>query len=253
MAYEHANGDPLATLGGRIRAARQLKGLSTAEAADEIDVSRSALSTWERGVVANPPEDKLKQFAKLTGVEYVWLKDASGQPPGMTPKAIHLVPQPQFPILPPDQAQPPATLQLPAPGSVAPMIAEIKASRHVHANELDLTPQASWSIPREVLTIGFNCDPENAVIKRVMMPVTMPDGTTVQRGDYVLIDGSRDVINEPGLYYAADPDGKEVKRILASDDGDGKLKLTNDKGVPLNGEPDSFTVLGRAMGRFHEM
>jgi hypothetical protein len=129
---------------------------------------------------------------------------------------------------------------------------EIKAAMSSHATGLDkAAPQAKWSIPREVLTLGFNCDPEQALIKRVRVAYTMTDGTPVLRGDYVLIDASRNTINEPGIYYVADP--REAKRIhVNADEATGELiarATGHTETIPIN----DLEVLGRVMAVFHSV
>jgi len=129
-------------------------------------------------------------------------------------------------------------------------ILEIKPRLSAHAKMLDIEPQATWSIPREVLTLDFNCDPDQALIKRSLIDgPPLPDGTPVCRGDYALIDATRNVINEPGLYYVADPEGKEVRRVVAVG---AELAVTlQSTGEAVNKE--DLVVLGRVMAVFHSL
>lgn len=57
------------------------------------------------------------------------------------------------------------------------------------------------------------------------------------------------MINEPGLYYVADPEGREARRVIASL-VDGQLVTA----FQLNNQPvdvGNSRVLGRAMAIFH--
>jgi len=98
-----------------------------------------------------------------------------------------------------------------------------------------------------------HCDPEQAVIKRVKIGYTASDGTPVLRGDYVLIDASRNVVSEPGIYYVADPDRREAKRVIVNaDEQTGELIAR----LPGRADPVSIgelEVLGRAMAVFHSI
>jgi transcriptional regulator with XRE-family HTH domain len=260
MSYELENSDErLATVGGRLRAIRMVRGLTTEQVAERLDVSRATISVWEGNKVKKYPHDKIVKFAKMTAVSVEWLMHRVGDAPTVQQKAINVASPPPFPTLPEEPSIPatpipaapaaaPAPAALPASGAE---IAEIKPNQP-NATELDLTPKATWSIPGEVLTLGFNCDPDHAVITRVIIPVTMPDGMVAHRGDYLLIDTSRITINEPGVYFVADPDGKEVRRLTVSEEENGAL-IVGDKTGKLDASPEMFTVLGRAMAVFRAL
>ena len=245
MTYEPESVERLTTLGGRLRAVRLAKGLTTDDVATALKISRPTFTTWELDKVQNVDEDKIKAFAKLTGVSAQWLKHATGAPPKGLKLDIH------------DRAfvgKSRETIAAMTP-SLAPEgmeVAEIKPAMKAHAKGLDTAPQAKWAIPREVLALGFNCEPDSAVIKRVRHGYTIPDGTVVARGDYVLIDASRNTIDEPGLYYVADPAGLEAKRVFATIDGPGGelvVRLHGGSGEPV--DASGLDVLGRGMAVFH--
>lgn len=256
MTFEHANSDRLATLGGRIKAARVNRGLTTDDVAEKLDVSRSAVSTWETGKVKNPPEKKLKLFAELTDTTVEWLKHAEGDAPSMTPQTPGRHPTTHAAASEPIEPQKRASLALvPQPAASLPpvtAVTEIKAQQTL-PTELDMTPKAEWSIPHDVLTTGFGCDdPDQTAIKRVMNSTTMPDGTVVERGDYFLLDCAVRSIRRLGIYYVADPDGHlGVRRIKVTENTQGEVVVFNEQGVAMDAAPSTFTVLGRVAAVFH--
>ena len=63
---------------GRIRLARQRAGLSAAELARKLGVSRGAVSQWETDIAA-PNDKNLRNMAVLLGVAVEWLKTGRGQ------------------------------------------------------------------------------------------------------------------------------------------------------------------------------
>ncbi|MCK1671058.1 helix-turn-helix domain-containing protein [Bradyrhizobium sp. 150] len=269
MSFETQSLARLATIGGRLRAVRLARGLTTEVVADRLAISRPTFTTWETDRVKNIDVKKLAAFAKLTKVAVEWLKTGHGKAPkinldipdrafvGMrrpdakagikagikastkaSTKAMAVRPEP----LPPSTIRP-----FDATGAMA--VAEINPTLSAHAKQLDIRPKAQWAIPREVLSLGFNCEPDHAVIQRTKHNYTLPDGTPVTHTDYFLLDASRNVIDEPGLYYVADPTGREAKRVLATDE-DGKLVVRfHGEAEPMDVE--GLDVLGRAMAVFH--
>jgi transcriptional regulator with XRE-family HTH domain len=250
MTYRQADKQLFATVGSRIRAVRLARDLSGEDIAKKLKIARPTLVNWETGATVVVPDERIEAFAKLTQVSAKWLKDGKGEPP---PLDFSKIPDkyrnpPAGRLVADRTALPPSNvIQLESNGA---QVTEITPRASAHARGLDTAPQATWSIPREVLTLGFNCDPEQGFIKRVPADgPPLPDGTPVNRGDYVLIDSSRNVINEPGLYYVSDPSGKEVRRVIVSKEADklvGILQLTNEP-IDLAG----LEVLGRATAVFH--
>lgn len=66
------------TLGTRIRKARLAAGISQANLADLMGITRSACSQWESDHGTAPRRDRLERLAKLLGVSYVWLATGEG-------------------------------------------------------------------------------------------------------------------------------------------------------------------------------
>ena len=68
-------------LSTRIRTSRVRAGLSQAELAESLGVSRSAVGNWEsaRGGV-HPSSERLAELALATGVSYEWLATGRGTP-----------------------------------------------------------------------------------------------------------------------------------------------------------------------------
>lgn len=69
-------------LGEKLTQARKAAGLTQADVAAKLNVSRQAVSRWESGDTT-PSVDKLKALAKLYGVSLDWLfgDTADGEPP----------------------------------------------------------------------------------------------------------------------------------------------------------------------------
>jgi transcriptional regulator with XRE-family HTH domain len=68
---------PLTGMSGRIRLARQRAGLSAAELARKLGVSRGAVSQWETDIAA-PADRNLRNMARLLGVATEWLQTGRG-------------------------------------------------------------------------------------------------------------------------------------------------------------------------------
>lgn len=91
---KRAPADP-STLGGRIRIAREAKGLSQAELGKVFGISREAVAQWESNTNA-PTSDKIGRIAVETQVNIQWLWKHEGGMEGQ---------QAQVPTLPADMAQ----------------------------------------------------------------------------------------------------------------------------------------------------
>lgn len=65
--------------GVRLKAARELKGLSQKEAAVRLGVSRVTISGWENGAVIT--EDRIEGICRLYGAEPAWIRYAVGIAP----------------------------------------------------------------------------------------------------------------------------------------------------------------------------
>jgi transcriptional regulator with XRE-family HTH domain len=242
----HTAGDDktLDTLGGRIRAVRKARGLKVGNTSQQIGVSRTTFSAWEAGAVKNPDMDKLGKFVELTNVSLAWLVRRAGDDPDLTMPA-------------PRRRRSSATTALQptaGPGAtngvvVEPPIPEIAAALSAHAKTIDVTPRALWTVPRQILQIGFNCEPETTVIKRIVTRGGSEFG--LARGDYVLIDTSRTRIDEPGTYIVADPDGVSARRVLIVDN-EGKMEIAAVADDLQRSNPqasvDNLMPLGRVMG-----
>ena len=67
------------TIGSRIKKARQAQGLSQAELADTLGITRSACSQWESDEGTGPRRERLERLADLLGVSYEWLATGRDQ------------------------------------------------------------------------------------------------------------------------------------------------------------------------------
>lgn len=233
---------PLDTLGSRIKAVRTGLKLRLGETANRIGVSRTSLGQWEADAVKKPDVDKLAAFTELTAVSLDWLVQGQGEPPPFLAASR----RPVKPVVAAEGAEARTRIN-----SAQQPVPEIVAALTAHAKALDLTPRAFWAVPQEVLELGFEVEAGHAVIKRV----ATRDGEDfgLRRGDYVLIDTSRNRIDEPGLYILPDPSGVSARRALVEMvDGQLKIVLLGDDAYRGSAQPvaDEFTALGRVMGIF---
>ena len=69
-------------IGAKIAACRKRAGMSQEKLANELNISRQAVSRWESGDTT-PSVDKLKTLARIYGVSLDWLcsDTADGEPP----------------------------------------------------------------------------------------------------------------------------------------------------------------------------
>lgn len=237
--------DNFGTFGKRVKAARTGRGLKLGDTARRIGISRTSLGAWENDSVHNPDSAKVIAFTKLTDISLDWLLVRDGNDPAFA------APVPTRRKRSAATPRPAANDGSAAPGMRIADIPEIAAPLTAHANGLDLMARAIWSIPDEVIELGFNGTPGAMAVKRVITR----DGAdfNVTRGDYVLIDTTRNRIDEPGVYLLSDPDGQCARRALVKTVNDVLriVVLADD----VNREPQTIaegdaTVLGRIMGIF---
>ncbi|MBN9326555.1 helix-turn-helix transcriptional regulator [Cellulomonas sp. 73-145] len=72
-------GIPEWTLADRLRKAREAAGISTADFATDLGVSRNTITNYERGHVS-PRRGALRLWALRTGVPLVWLETGASNP-----------------------------------------------------------------------------------------------------------------------------------------------------------------------------
>lgn len=68
----------------RLSELREKRGLTQAEVAEELGVSRQAISRWETGKI-KPSTDNLRRLGKLYGVTLDYLMGGGVEEPGQTP------------------------------------------------------------------------------------------------------------------------------------------------------------------------
>lgn len=76
------------TIGSRIKQARQSLGLSQAELADALGITRSACSQWEADVGTGPRRVRLERLAELLEVSYEWLATGRDEVRDDTPRYL---------------------------------------------------------------------------------------------------------------------------------------------------------------------
>ncbi|MGY3278171.1 helix-turn-helix domain-containing protein [Bradyrhizobium sp. S3.7.6] len=246
-----------------MRAVRLAAGMTRDQVAEALNVSGPTVTSWEQDRVDEVPAHRIEAFAELTSVPIDWLTMKVKQ----TPKALfdqlaqHFdkkrqkrhgdVPtSPRLHFAAANDHSPGDNIK-DIGGAANAEVLEIRPTMKAHANGIDTEkPEARWMIPAQVLKFSFNCDPDSVVMKRVMTPCKLPDGTPVHRGDYFLIDSSRNDINETGIWYVTDPEGKEAKRAHVTLSDVTQLSMVLE-GHPQPVEISGYTVLGRVMSVFH--
>lgn len=208
----------LDTVEGRISAVLSARRLTVSEAARQSDVSRTTLTCWANGST-RPTRKRLGGLAKLTDVSLDWLLARSGPDPD---------------IVSPNRKGG----RLGDGDSAELIIPEISGSMAAHAERLDLTPQAGWMIPTTVVQLGFNSEPGNLAVQRVVSTDKL-----VERGDYLLIDHSRNKFDDAGAYIVT-RDNDEAAFRIELEWTDGTLTLRN----MVMEDWRSLKVLGRVMG-----
>lgn len=66
------------TIGERVTQAREAAGLTIAELARRVGISRSAIGQIEAGTTKSPTAGNLQKIADKTGVRFKWLLDGKG-------------------------------------------------------------------------------------------------------------------------------------------------------------------------------
>lgn len=238
MSISTGNKANLNTLGGRLRAVREALGLKLGATAAQMKLSRTSLNQWEADKVENPDKVKLGKFCSLTDINLDWILERRGDDPDFLTKARKDVPigMPFLSMEPPSRAE----LRIP----------EIAGNLSAHSQGIDRTPKRFWTISPDVLELSFRCNAAAAVIKNVMTPVGPEFG--INRGEFLLIDTSRNAFNEPGLYLIGGHDC--ARRALVERKNDGKLSVRALGDDMLESSPrdsgDNSPVLGRVMGIF---
>lgn len=238
------SGEVLDTLGKRLKHVRTTQGLKIGALATQLGISRTSLNQWESGAVKNPDTLKLGQFSRICDVNLDWLikGDEAEVNLELASSARRKIDKRRGVVR---ESSGDDLLKV---GKVLP---EVTSTLTAHAKGWDMTPRALWSIPEQILELGFNADAPSCIMKRI----STREGTEfgLDRGDYVLIDTSRILIDEPGIYVLADPGGLSARRALVTLD-DNKLRITivadDDKTAAPRDNGDNPTVLGRVMGIF---
>lgn len=71
----------ISPIGGRLRLAREARGLTQEELARRVNVTASTVSKWEQGARANPQSRAMVAVAALLGVSLDWLLLGKGRGP----------------------------------------------------------------------------------------------------------------------------------------------------------------------------
>lgn len=208
------------TLGGRMRAARLARGLGQNDIALACDVTRAAVSSWERGDTS-PSTNYVQLTVQALEVPGEWLLTGGGPAPDFKKKrrdvairAGELIPEYPNGVVLPDQQ-----------------------------------PRDYWRLPRGLVAETLLSSPEHLLFTRVVTDAMEP---TLCYHDFALIDRSQADPLVDGLVYAVSYGfGMILRRLSAAADPD-VLELRADKpGIaPLMIPRERLTIVGRCVAVF---
>jgi transcriptional regulator with XRE-family HTH domain len=237
---------PLSSLGERLTAVRVAKNMNLAEAAKIVGTSKQSFSGWQTGRTKPKDVNQLYRFCEATETDLTWLVEGKGEPPrflyGKHVANFEDIVQDtrQVTVIAtkrPVTGMVPVSELLDSRGNVS--VPQISGHLAEHAKGLSTEmPLAGWSIPVETILVSFHCIADHCV----MMRVTQTD-REFQRGDYLLLDTSRNRLDEPGTYLVSD--GETVFRAAAEfDQAKGKMRIVRlDNGEAIEAE----TAMARVM------
>jgi transcriptional regulator with XRE-family HTH domain len=214
----------LNSLGERLTAVRVAKKMNLEQAARIVGTSKQSFSGWSTGRTKPKDVNQLYRFCEATETDLTWLVEGKGAPPDFLDGGTftHMVPVSEL---------------LDSRGKVD--VPQISGHLAEHAKGLRADmPLAGWSIPVETILVSFHCVADHCV----MMRVTQTD-REFQRGDYLLLDTSRNRLNEPGTYLVSDGE-TAFRAAVEFDASTGKLRTIRlDNGATIEAE----TAMGRVM------
>lgn len=215
----------LETLGKRIRAVTKARKVTDGDAAISAGVSRTTFSQWKNDAVKHPDPIGLGAFASASEVSLDWLVNGTGDVPLILSGATGAMPpkRTRSRIDPASNSGHADMIQVP----------EISPSLAAHAKGINREPRATWVIPRGVLELGFRCEPAGAVLQRMQTAFG-----ALPKDAFVVIDTTREAVDEPGVYLITDGDDAPAARRVIIEE---QTLLE-----PGSGQK----VLGRVMGVF---
>lgn len=189
------------TLGGRIRMVRRAAGQSQAAFGAAVGVESQAVSHWERGK-NSPSSAKLAEISRRYHVDHQWLTTGEGDMHRLTPAgAEHRQTAGEVGI----------AVGGPAEEDVRVPVYDVRAAAgHGLVNADRPTPIAHDRFRLAWLRSITSAPPNKLAIIQVAGDSMYP---TLAHGDHVLIDMTRNAIDQEGIYALMWNDGLAVKRV----------------------------------------
>lgn len=262
------------TIGERIQYVRKLAGLTQAEFAQRLTVSRGAVGNWERdqGITL----ENLSSIARTFGISFNWLATSTGA----APQAVSYYTKPRVvePIahsFDPDVPDPVESFEADAPADGDPdqpplipangiVEADIRPGSGPGANanqsgfvyhrnggeirSIDAIKPDPWIFPPWFLR-ALNAEPGDLMIAESSGDSMRP---TIEPGMPLIIDLRHKLPSPDGIYAIRDRWGSiQAKRIETSKIlGDDTIKVISDNGghVQLAMSEDDIAIVGRVIG-----
>lgn len=166
-------------LGKRIKEARTKAGITQNALAQQMRVSRAAVTQWEIGSSA-PTKDKLEDLADALRCDAVWL--LTGQPGQRVPTSESVL-VPEYDV-------------------------RVSAGDGFHIAEE--TKKDAWPFSRAYIEGELRLTAGQLVVLEVIGDSMEP---TLKSGDRVLVNMSDTRVSQPGIFVLWDGDGTVVKRL----------------------------------------
>jgi transcriptional regulator with XRE-family HTH domain len=234
----------LNSLAERLNYARRCRGLAQAAVAVACEVSRAAVSQWERGDT-QPGDEFLERAAELLAVRPEWLRAGADPQPDLQ------LPSNRFnePAKPRGRKPKPWEPAIVAPAVVMPippaadMIPELAMGIGEGPLLLDGRVQDWWKLPAGFVRETLRSEPRHLLMLRVRNDAMTP---TIKRGDFVLIDRSQTQPIHDEIFAIDNGLGIMLRRILI---GNGALVLRadSDPTQDFRIEPGELNIAGRRL------
>jgi phage repressor protein C with HTH and peptisase S24 domain len=218
------------TVGGRLRMVRQARGLTPGDLAEACEVSRQAISYWERAIW-HPNAANLERAAKRLNVSIEWLRTGDGLTPDL--RIIPLVGRTVTPPPPLPRPEPPQ------PGMIPEQVMGIGSGPLL----LDGRIHDWWKLPPGLISETLRTLPEYLTVLRVLSDSMEP---AVKLYDYVILDQA-DTTPVDGKIYAIDNGvGVVLRRILVEGESL-TLRADSDPTQDVKVPHDEVRIVGRCV------
>jgi phage repressor protein C with HTH and peptisase S24 domain len=193
------------TLGHRLRIVREARGLTPGQLAVACDVSKQAISQWERNKFV-PNITNLEKAATKLAVSLEWLRTGNGPPPD-----LRIIPTEGRQAPPPPPTKALKAIVAPVPDMIPEQAMGVGAGPLM----LDGRIHDWWKLPMGLIHETLRTAPAYLVVLRVLSDSMEP---VIKLHDYVVIDRA-DIEPFSGKIYAIDNGiGVILRRITIEGD-----------------------------------